>query len=520
MTLRQRLELRQSHALVMTPQLQLSIKLLTLSNLQLAEYVEVELEKNPLLERDEGENVVEPPEAQSSETFDEPLEAILAREDFGKADELDAERQDVYPEDAEPAPASRDVPLTEWASVRASPIEDGPFDGEFAQAPNLKDHLLAQLSMALVNPEQKLIAAALIDGIDEAGYLRTPTADVAAQLGTSEAAVAEALRVLQSFEPTGVAARDLAECLALQLRERDRLDPVMQVFLEHLDLVARRDISMLCTACGVDSEDVAEMIAEIRALAPKPGLVFASEPIQVVIPDVFVREGPENSWRVELNSGTLPRVLVNSRYYVTVFGAKGANDANYLTECLNNANWLTKSLDQRARTILKVASEIVHQQDGFLRHGVRHLRPLNLQTVADGTGMHESTVSRATSNKYISTPRGIFEMKYFFTTGVSHSGDQEAHSAEAVRDRIRELVEKEAPGNVLSDDRIVKLLTAAGVNIARRTVAKYRETMRISSSATRRKIKQNEVFIGRAGSAGIVVGEHSRRAHTRVQGPR
>jgi RNA polymerase sigma-54 factor len=302
--------------------------------------------------------------------------------------------------------------------------------------------------------------------------------------------VQSALSVLQGFEPSGVAARDLAECLQLQLAAKDRLDPAMASMLRRLDLVARRDSAELCEVCGVDADDVAEMLAEIRALTPKPGLAFGSEPVQPVVPDVFVREGPDGGWHVELNSDTLPRLLVNSRYYTKICGsARGNESKTYLTECLNNANWLVKSLDQRARTILKVSSEIVRQQDGFLTYGVRHLRPLNLRTIADAISMHESTVSRVTSNKYIATPRGLFELKYFFTSAIQAINGAESHSAEAVRDRIREMIENETDIDVLSDDRIVSLLTADGVNIARRTVAKYREAMRIPSSVERRRLK-------------------------------
>lgn len=236
------------------------------------------------------------------------------------------------------------------------------------------------------------------------------------------------------------------------------------------------------------------MIAEIRELTPKPGLAFGAEPVQPVVPDVFVREGADGGWHVELNSETLPRLLVNSRYYAKVSARAREKDArNYLTDCLNNANWLVKSLDQRARTILKVASELVRQQDGFLTYGVRHLRPLNLRAIADAISMHESTVSRVTSNKYIATPRGVFEMKYFFTAAISATDGAEAHSAEAVRDRIRELIDNEEAAETLSDDRIVALLTADGVNIARRTVAKYREAMRIPSSVERRRLKSSDI---------------------------
>jgi RNA polymerase sigma-54 factor len=336
----------------------------------------------------------------------------------------------------------------------------------------------------------RLICLTLIDSVDEAGYLRADLADVAHRMGVEPAAVETVLHILQGFDPVGVGARDLAECLALQLKAQNRHDPAIAALLTRLDLVARRDLAALSQLCGVDTDDVADMITEIRGLTPKPGLAFGMEPVQPVVPDVFVRVGADGGWAIELNSDTLPRLLVNSRYYSQVSkGARDRDSKNYLAECLNNANWLVKSLDQRARTILKVATEIVRQQDGFLTYGVRHLRPLNLRTIADAISMHESTVSRVTSNKYISTPRGLFELKYFFTASIQAVNGAEAHSAEAVRDRIREMIQNEEPVEILSDDRIVSLLTADGVNIARRTVAKYREAMRIPSSVERRRLK-------------------------------
>jgi RNA polymerase sigma-54 factor len=505
MALTQRLEIRQGQSLVMTPQLQQAIKLLQLSNLELVEFVEQELERNPLLERDE----TEPRGAEEREVVDassqkaETLENELAREDFSKAEDMDAEREDVYAEDSRGDGAAPESRLSDWTMLKSGPRGDGDesaLEGALSQAATLKDHLLDQLTIAALEPDARMIGASLIDAIDEAGYLRADLDEVATRLGASIDGVRKVLSIVQGFEPTGVGARDLAECLALQLREKKRLDPAMEAFLRHLDLVARRDISGLCSACGVDAEDIGDMIAEIRGLTPKPGLAFGSEPVQPVVPDVYVRESADGSWHVELNTDTLPRLLVNSRYYAKISsGTRDKDSKNYLTDCLNNANWLVKSLDQRARTILKVASEIVRQQDGFLAHGVRHLRPLNLRTIADAIGMHESTVSRVTSNKYIATPRGIFELKYFFTAAIQSVNGAESHSAEAVRDRIREMIDREAAAEILSDDRIVALLTADGVNIARRTVAKYRESMRIPSSVERRRLKQSDILGASAG---------------------
>ena len=337
----------------------------------------------------------------------------------------------------------------------------------------------------------RLIGQTLVNEIDETGYLRTDLEGIALRLGAPLTLVEATLAVIQTFEPAGVGARDLAECLAIQLRERDRYDPAMQCLVAHLDLVAKRENSALRRLCGVDEEDLAEMLVELRALNPKPGSSFGSAHVQPVIPDVIVRLGPDGAWLVELNSGTLPKVLVNQSYYASVARQRrNSGDKVYLAEALQTANWLVKSLDQRARTILKVASEIVRQQDAFLAEGVQHLRPLNLKTIAEAISMHESTVSRVTSNKYMATPRGIFELKYFFTASIASAEGGEAHSAEAVRFRIRKLIDGEPVAAILSDDTIVKMLRDSGVDIARRTVAKYREAMRIPSSVQRRREKQ------------------------------
>ncbi|MBN9545893.1 MAG: RNA polymerase factor sigma-54 [Alphaproteobacteria bacterium] len=495
MALGQRLEIRQGQSLVMTPQLQQAIKLLQLSNIELAEYCEAELEKNPLLERDETAPREDERESVEKLAASERADESLARDDFSKVTDLDASAQDnMYDDDpSQRMAAASGQPLTDWTTVRSAGRFDGEEDGlesTIAGGGTLKDHLDAQLAIAALLPADRMICMALIDAVDEAGYVRADLKEVAERLGTDVEDVEAVLGVLQGFDPVGIGARDLAECLSLQLKAKDRLDPAMAALLTRLDLLARRDMAGLCALCGVDSEDIADMIAEIRDLNPKPGLAFGSEQVAPVVPDVFVRVGPDGAWLIELNSDTLPRLLVNSRYYAKVSkNARDKDSKTYLTDCLNSANWLVKSLDQRARTILKVASEIVRQQDSFLAYGVRHLRPLNLRTVADAIQMHESTVSRVTSNKYIATPRGVFELKYFFTASIQAVNGAESHSAEAVRDRIREMIENEESRDILSDDRIVSLLTADGVNIARRTVAKYREALRIPSSVERRRLK-------------------------------
>ncbi|MFO0345477.1 MAG: RNA polymerase factor sigma-54 [Labrys sp. (in: a-proteobacteria)] len=505
MALSPRMEFRQSQGLVMTPQLMQAIKLLQLSNLDLVAYVEAELERNPLLERAEPEPVSDVEPAPMAAASADPADGDWMPEDRGLSQgsierDLDTDFSNVFQEETRPEPVAAPTPLeggdpyvSAWSNVGTSGRdgEDAPdFDAFVAADLSLRDHLDQQLGLASTDARQRLIGAMLIDMVDETGYLIGSIEDVATKLGASLAEVEAVLGLIQSFEPSGVAARSLRECLAIQLREKDRLDPAMATLLDNLDLVARRDIAALRRLCGVDDADVHDMIAEIRALTPKPGLAFGSTPIQPVVPDVILRTAPDDSWIVELNPDTLPRVLVNQTYYARISRrVKSETERGFLAEAMQTANWLTRSLEQRARTILKVAIEIVRQQDAFFALGVEYLRPLNLKAVADAIEMHESTVSRVTANKYIATSRGIFELKYFFTTSIAASDGGEAHSAEAVRHRIRTMIDEEAPDDILSDDTIVKRLKDLGIDIARRTVAKYREALRIPSSVERRREK-------------------------------
>ncbi|HEY5300876.1 MAG TPA: RNA polymerase factor sigma-54, partial [Acetobacteraceae bacterium] len=300
----------------------------------------------------------------------------------------------------------------------------------------------------------------------------------------------EAVRArMMRFDPPGLFARDLRECLAAQLAERDRLDPAMAALLDNLDLLAKRELRQLMAICGVDAEDIVQMVAEIRALDPKPAASWESEPIRVIVPDILMRAAADGGWLLELNPETLPRVLVNQRFFTRIAPRAGKEARGFLAEHLASANWLVKSLQQRTQTILKVAAEIMRQQDAFLRRGIAHLRPLILRDIAVAVELHESTVSRVTANKYIATPRGMFELKYFFTTAIARTDGGDAHSAEAVRHRIRALIGAEDPDRVLSDDAIVECLRTEGVDIARRTVAKYREALRIPNSTQRKREK-------------------------------
>ena len=375
--------------------------------------------------------------------------------------------------------------------------DDSNLESYVASEVSLRDHLAAQLPLSIQAPSERLIGQYLIDLVDEAGYISSDLDGLAAKLGAPLEMVEGVLNKMQAFDPPGVFARTLAECLALQLKDQNRYDPLMAALLANLNLLANRNISGLKKAVGADMDELADMIQEIKRLNPKPGLKFGSVQMQPVVPDVIVRAASDGGWHIELNGDTLPRVLVNRTYYTHVTQtASTEKDKGYILECLQTANWLVKSLDQRARTILKVAEQIVRQQDGFFVYGVQHLRPLNLKTVADAISMHESTVSRVTSNKYIATPRGIFELKYFFTSAIASSEDGEAHSSEAVRHRIKLMIDGENSNDILSDDKLVDKLKDDGIDIARRTVAKYREAMRIPSSVQRRRDKRLTDRIG------------------------
>jgi len=479
----------------MTPQLMQAIKLLQLSNLDLAAYVEAELERNPLLERVDDPERTRGADEPGAETSGESEAGASPTAEAPAVESIGAESGDTPSDEADaPRPRTADGPgYSEWAGVGAGGREDDDYNLEaFVSAEvTLADHLSRQLMLSITDPARRMIGQHLIDLVDEAGYLRGDLPPVAEKLGAPLGEIEAVLAALQTFDPPGVCARDLAECLTIQLKERDRNDPAMAALVANLDLVAKRDFAVLRRITGVDEEDLADMLAEVRRLNPKPGLAFGGGLVQPIVPDVFVRPAPDGSWNVELNADTLPRVLVNQAYYATVSkNAKTEKEKDFLTECFQTATWLTRSLDQRARTILKVSTEIVRQQDAFLAHGVQHLRPLNLRIVADAIGMHESTVSRVTANKYMATPRGIFELKYFFSSAIAAADGGEAHSAEAVRHRIKQMIDAESPGDVLSDDTIVQRLKEAGIDIARRTIAKYREAMKIPSSVQRRREKQ------------------------------
>ncbi|OAO04146.1 RNA polymerase sigma-54 factor [Sphingomonadales bacterium EhC05] len=500
MALGPRLDLRQSQSLVMTPQLQQAIKLLTLSNLELENYISEEIEKNPLLESEEPSVDSASADAELTNNIDE-LE-IQRSDEILSTGPADAEATLEMAGDADQfsnnSLSQSDGSLDGSMSMNGASASSGMAGGEAPDFENilvadltLTDELLAQAG-AVLSHADLFIARHLIDQIDECGYLQCDLLELAHRIDVELAQVRQVLTEIQKFEPVGVGARDLAECLKLQAKEADRYDPAMARLIDNLDLLAKGALPQLKRLCGVDDEDLMDMIGELRAYDPKPGLRIGGTTVQSVVPDVFVAER-NGSWIIEVNSATLPKVLVNRSYYTELKdGAQDKASKEWLNECLADASWLMKALDQRQRTIVKVAAEIVKQQEEFFRKGVEHLRPLTLKNVADKIEMHESTVSRVTSNKYLSCSRGTFELKYFFTSGIQSSTGGEAASAEAVKSHIKGLIDNEDPKKILSDDKLVALLKDKGFDIARRTVAKYRESLGLGSSVQRRRQKALE----------------------------
>ena len=480
MALGPRLELRQSQQLVMTPQLQLAIKLLTLTNIELETYIAEQLDQNPLLAAAAPEDDGPPPLAASTSPAlpdDEPDGLAADTAALGDPLNLVTASADLATGSLDPG----DLPLPESAAA-------GPdFDRMASPDASLADVLLTQAGLTLSGADL-IIAQLLIDHIDEAGYLTLSLTDAARLLGAPLPQIEAVLATLQTFEPSGVGARTLSECIAIQARDADRYDPAMAILIDHLDLVARSDIAALIRLTDQDREDVLDMIRELRSYDPKPGLRYGSDPATPVIADVLVQRREKGEWHVELNQANLPRLIIDREYHATLASGAPRTTTSFLNECLSDANWLVKALDQRARTIVKVATEIVRHQQGFFETGVSALKPLTLRQVADSIGMHESTVSRVTANKYLACERGLYELKWFFASGISSGTAGESSSALAVKDRIARLIAAEGH-DVLSDDALVELLQAEGFDIARRTVAKYREALGLGSSVARRRAR-------------------------------
>lgn len=494
MALGPRLDLRQSQSLVMTPQLQQAIKLLAASNLEIESFIAEALEANPLLDTGGPADVGEPEriELAAPPGEDAPADELMLR-GGGEGDaplDLSSVDRDWDTGDGE-ARNARDAEWGAAASGSGGDFDDAP-DWEQLRAAEitLSEHLEGQIGALTSDPRTGFIARHIIGLLDDAGYLGTPIDEVADDLGVELFEAESALTLVQSLDPTGVGARNLAECIAIQAREADRYDPCMAALISNLDLVARGEVERLKRLCRVDDEDFADMLRELRSYNPRPGLAFMPSDSSSVVPDILITANAAGGWDIALNEDTLPKLIVNRGYFVELnAGATSKESQGWLKEKLADAHWLIRALDQRQKTILKTAAEIVKQQDGFFRRGVSELRPLTLREVAEKIEMHESTVSRVTSNKYLACARGTFELKYFFTSGVA-SADGEGASSAAIKSRIKALIDTETAKNILSDQQLAEMLQKEGFDLARRTVAKYREAIGLGSSAERRRAKK------------------------------
>jgi len=500
MGLEQKLQLKLSQKLIMTPSLQQAIKLLQMTKLELSEVVAQEMIENPLLEEMTEDTVAEEAKRDAPE---------LEQAATGNQTEQD-QRKTEAPANAEgeAAGAEKDRDSFEEIDYEAffqdyleygynprmrEEYEQYPMENLLTRPPDLADHLTWQLRMCDAGPQIKEIGAFLIGNLDEDGYLRVTREEIIAAFPkVAPAEIDRTIQLVQTFDPIGICAHSIQECLLIQLDHLDidyeRIDVVESIIEEHWDLFSARKGPQLAKALGVDMKELEVMVEIIRRLDPKPGRKYDTERTIYVEPDVYVYKiGDE--YVINLNEDGLPRLRLNGRYR-QILQKKDSSDGdtlNYIKDKMKSAVWLIKSLDQRQRTIYKVADSIVRHQRDFLDHGIDRLRPMVLRDVADDIQMHESTVSRVVSNKYMHTPRGLFLMKFFFHSGLD-SRDGEDVSSLAVKKRIQQFVSEEDPKKPLSDSKIVKLLGQEGVNIARRTVAKYRDELSIPSSTDRKRV--------------------------------
>ena len=506
MALQPRLDIYQAQSLIMTPKLQEAIKLLQLSNLELSDYLEKELEKNPFLEHEDPDENNDLSKS-LKDNYDHKTSSEIVDSNLGTKEQylnttnligaLDKKEHSISNSVTEEkylgeTITSQSQSTKQFGNSNTNSLYPGI---ENREKISLKNHLLEQINVDFPNSVERLIAIYILDLLDDSGYLQTSAEMIAETLGCPISRVNQTLDTLQNFDPPGIFARNLSECLALQLKEHNRYDSIMEKLLENLDLLAKRKFKSLKRLCGIDDKNLINMIREIRALNPKPAQIFDNDVAPPLTPDVFVNRSKDGSWFVELNTETLPKVIVNNRYYAEINQESlNSKDKAYLSEYYQSANWLIKSMHQRAQTIIRVTSEIIRQQSDFLEKGVQFLKPLVLQEIADALNIHESTVSRVTRNKVLATPRGIFSLKYFFTMAIGKTNYGNVQSSESVRFQIKNLIEKETIDNILSDEKIVKLLKIDGIDVARRTVAKYRNIMNIPSS-TIRKREKNTQFI-------------------------
>ncbi len=473
-----KLQLRQSQGLALTPQLMQSIKLLQMNSLELNTFVQQEIEKNPLLELDT--KYEEFPEERRNQLATGEQPRTANEQSKGKLEPTASGEAKI-----------QEAPLSNHSLNNTASDDYSILETRVANPQTLRQTLTQQAALSFKSNSDLAIAYEIIDLIDDDGYFRFKLSEIDSLANIDLSDAQKILTKIQTFDPPGVGARTLGECLRLQLREKNRLDPVMRIFTSNLELLARRDYPKLAELCQVDMDDLIDMAREIQELEPRPGDVFNTSPVQNVVPDILVKTHNDGSWHIELNQHTLPRVLVNREYYAQIknLGLKGT-DKEFMVDSLQSANWLVASLDQRAQTILKVATEIIKQQDLFFLKGEEHLKPLTLKVVAEQIKMHESTISRVTRNKFLSCERGIFELKYFFMSGIGATDGEATYGRQSIRLKIQAMIANEDMSQILSDEKIASILENEGIKIARRTVMKYRESLGILSSIQRRREKR------------------------------
>ncbi|HOJ52363.1 MAG TPA: RNA polymerase factor sigma-54 [Syntrophales bacterium] len=477
MDLKQQLKLSQQ--LVMTPQLQQAIKLLQLSRLEMVEAINKELEENPLLEEEMEEDFIA--EEEPLQKAEEARPSEQPREITGEGDGRDDFDWDSYLEDFGPVGTVRE---------KAEPEEGPTWDNVLTKAPTLTDHLLWQLRLSRLTEEEMTIGENIIGNLDGNGYLTCTVEEIAEQLGVEPKKVEEVLSKVQGFDPPGVAARDLRECLLIQARALEVHNTLVEEIIKnHLKDLETKNYPALAKKLKVSLDDLMHAVAIIGNMDPKPGSSYTDERVQSIVPDVYVIKIGDD-YKVILNDDGLPRLRISNFYREIMAGLDGSKEGEvgkkYIKEKVKSAMWLIKSIQQRQKTILKVAESIVRFQKDFFDHGISHLKPLVLRDVALDVGMHESTISRVVTGKYMQTPAGLFEMKFFFSSGLPTS-EGEAIASTSVKEEIKKLIAEENPLKPLSDSEIVKLLKKKGINIARRTVAKYREMMNILPSSRRKR---------------------------------
>ena len=485
MQLGQQIKMRQSQSLVMTPQLQQAIKLLQMTNLELCQYLENQQAENPFLEIDtntqESQNDDYQPQDETSNLTDAMQNGKSISEDPSSNQDYENRYEtelNERPKLDSPSPISKNTSTEDF---------DDYISNLASRPETLKEHVRKQISLELKESKDLLIASVLTDYLEPTGWLTTKIEEIANEINCHVDEVNGVLVKLQKLEPAGVFAKNLSECLKLQLEERSLLSEEIKVLLDNLDLLAKGELKQLIKITNFTQEVISESIALIRSLNPKPGETFLYDETIQNSPDVIVTKG-RNGWVVELNKSTLPAVVIDENYISKMTLKKqDSNSSSYVADTIASARWLKRSVEQRNSTTLTIASAIIAQQEDFLKNGLSHLKPMVLRDIASNVGMHESTVSRVTTGLTIETPRGCFAMKYFFSVSLNSAENGESHAATAVREAIKKLISEEPAKKPLSDEAIAIIMKKDGIDLARRTVAKYREIMKIPSSAQRRR---------------------------------